>query len=202
MFAELVRYKERFGDCNVTMDWAENPYLATWVNTQRKARIRGRLEPERAAKLTELGFDWNPHTTVWETRFAELKRYKERFGDCNVPRQWTENPRLGTWVGTQRNLKKEGELDLERIKRLQDLGFEWDPLTAVWENMFAALQRYRERYGDCNAPARWPDNPRLSAWLDTQRTRQRVEKLSPARKARLDALGFEWNPLANKRRAG
>ena len=39
---------------------------------------------------------------TWDERFGELKRYKERFGDCNVPEGWPENPQLANWVNTQR----------------------------------------------------------------------------------------------------
>jgi len=192
MFVELERYKEQFGNCNVPTNWRGNPELAIWVNTQRKAKIKGDLDPERAAKLTELGCEWHPHATAWETRFTELTQYKERFGDCNVPGQWSENPRLATWVGTQRNLMKKSELDPERVRRLQDLGFEWDLLTAGWERMFAELLLYRERYGDCDVPARWPDKPRLAAWVSTQRHRRSKDKLSSERIHRLDAVGFSW----------
>ena len=45
-----------------------------------------------------LGFIWDARDSVWETRFSELQRYNERFGDCNVPQAWAENPQLGTWV--------------------------------------------------------------------------------------------------------
>ena len=57
---------------------------------------KGDLSPEQRARLNELGFIWDPHDVTWEIMFVELKHYKERFGDCNVPRGWAENPQLGT----------------------------------------------------------------------------------------------------------
>ena len=32
---------------------------------------------------------------TWDERYGELKRYKERFGDCNVPAEWA---RILNWV--------------------------------------------------------------------------------------------------------
>ena len=32
---------------------------------------------------------------TWDERYGELKRYKDRFGDCNVPQQWRKIP-IGT----------------------------------------------------------------------------------------------------------
>jgi len=52
---------------------------------------------------------------------------------------------------------KTGELSPDRIKRLEQLGFVWNPNTAVWEKMFAALTAYKVTYGDCNVPEGWKD---------------------------------------------
>jgi Helicase associated domain len=122
--------------------------------------------------------------------FAELKRYKERFGDCNVPRRWKENPQLATWVDRRRHRQR--SLPEEKKARLDELGFEWDPRTLVWETRFAELRLYKERFGDCNVPPSWTENPKLNDWVAFQRARRKVGKLSSARKARLDGLGFEW----------
>jgi hypothetical protein len=47
-------------------------------------------------------FDWDAQDAQWQTMFTELKRYRERFGDCNVPQKWKENPQLGSWVNNHR----------------------------------------------------------------------------------------------------
>ena len=100
--------------------------MSHWVNTQRQFQREGRLAPERKRRLDERGFDWDPKLGAWEVMFGELKRYKERFGDCNVPQAWKENPPLGLWVHRQRVAEKKGELLPERKARLDALGFEWD----------------------------------------------------------------------------
>ena len=59
----------------------------------------------------------------------ELKRYKERKGDTNVPQKWKENPSLGRWVDNQKTNHKnlyDGKpthLTIERIQLLVSLGF-------------------------------------------------------------------------------
>ena len=108
-----------------------------------------------------MGFAWDPQTAAWEETFAALVAYKQQHGDCNVPVQWPENPALGTWVFTQRQSRAAAKLSVERIQRLDELGFAWDPLTAAWEEMFAALVAYKQQHGDCNVPQRWPENPNL-----------------------------------------
>ena len=56
-----------------------------------------------------------------------LLEFKVQFGHCIVPQQYTANPKLGTWVSTQRRnykLQKEGKLSPMtdgRIRQLESL---------------------------------------------------------------------------------
>jgi hypothetical protein len=104
----------------------------------------------------------------------------------------TLNQTLGKWVGVQRTKQSKGRLSQERIQRLDDLGFVWNPYTAAWEEMFAALKDYQSQHGHCNVPARWTQNPSLGMWAHTQRKTKNKGALSEQRTRRLEALGFEW----------
>ena len=45
-FDELVEFKDEFGHCNVSQNYAANPALAKWVRTQRQiTRKRRRMRP-------------------------------------------------------------------------------------------------------------------------------------------------------------
>jgi hypothetical protein len=136
---------------------------------------------------------------AWDTMFAELKQYRDQYGHCKVPQGWIENRQLAGWVMTQRSRKKKGTISLEQAARLDAIGFIWGVHDTFWETMFVELTDYKQRFGHCNVPQRWPENPQLATWVGTQRSQK---NLSTERKARLDALGFDWNPQANKRRAG
>jgi hypothetical protein len=68
----------------------------------------------------------------WNTRLEQLRLYKERHGDCNVPHNWPENKKLAKWVKTQREnyrLRQDGNrvpIAPERIQALESLGFQWE----------------------------------------------------------------------------
>jgi len=194
-FSALEAYKARFGDCRVPARWPENPSFGRWVHTQRTAFNSGKLPPDRVARLEALGFEWDAIMAAWETSFTALEAYKARFGDCRVPLNWPENPSLGTWVGGQRKAFNSGKLPPDRVARLEALGFEWEVLAADWETSFSALEAYKARFGDCRVPANWPENPSFGAWVTTQRKTFKSGKLPPDRVARLEALGFEWDPF-------
>jgi hypothetical protein len=170
---------------------------------------------ERAARLTALGFEWEPYDAEWEAQFARLAAYKAARGDCNVLQRWAEDPRLATWVNTQRTGKKKldrGDLSsrmtTERVARLTALGFVWNlgykgdsPREAAWEAKLARLAAYKAAHGDCNVPHRWAEDPRLGKWVINQRMNKRKadrgepsEGMTVARAARLEALGFVWEP--------
>lgn len=93
------------------------------MHRQRQLRSRGKLSRERTERLKGLGVVWDPRAALWEMRFAELVRYKEDHGDCDVPSDWNENPPLGSWVIHQRKRARNGLMTDEQRRRLEQIGF-------------------------------------------------------------------------------
>ncbi len=62
----------------------------------------------------------------WGKHFEELLEYRHVNKDCNVPTQYKLNPGLGNWVMTQRRMKKSGDLTEDQIRKLDEIGFEWE----------------------------------------------------------------------------
>jgi hypothetical protein len=145
--------------------------------------------------------DWGP---FWEGRLSELADYRKIHGHCNVPRHYSENIQLSTWVSNQRRnhkLHQEGNkspMTIFRIQALESLGFEWDSLGATWEDRLSELADYRKIHGHCNVPHRYRENTKLANWVETQRKHYKLhlkEKTSPMPTYRIQALerlGFEW----------
>jgi len=95
---------------------------------QRFKKKTGQLEADRIAKLERLGFNWKLIELQWEEMFGRLVAYKRKHHNCNVPWSYGADPRLAKWVGKQRGNKKCGKLSVDRITRLERLGFDWTPL--------------------------------------------------------------------------
>ena len=82
----------------------------------------------------------------WDEWYGRLVKFKERGGHCRVPALHKEDgTNLGNWVGTQRKTKD--ELTEDRRRRLDELGFVWDPLKDQWEEGFLSLKKFKEREG-------------------------------------------------------
>lgn len=182
--------------------WKENPQLGGWAAGQRALKKSGKLHPERERLLNVIGFDWRADHTKeeWETRFEQLKLYKQRFGDCCVPTQWKENPQLGAWVAKHRHLQKAGKLSGEKERLLTELGFvsAQRPTTTrgvnrAWSEWFDELVQYKATHGDCNVPTRWANNRGLGIWVSNQRQLKKQGKLDPERERLLNEIGFLWS---------
>jgi len=136
----------------------------------------------------------------WDEWYGRLTVYKQREGNCLVPYGYCDPAsgyRLGQWVRNQRPDKE--NMSPERRQRLEALGFVWDFLAAQWEEGFRSLERFRQREGHCLAPHSYRDPAsgyRLGQWVSVQRRTR--ETMSPDHRQRLDALGFVWDPYADR----
>ena len=164
---------------------------------QRGLRRRGKLRPERIDRLNALAFSWAPYDFAWEEMFERMAAFEREHGHCNVPAKYERDPQLGAWVTHQRVLKRRGKLSHERFARLDASRFIWDPIEARWEEMSDQLVAFKREHGHCNVPAKYERDPQLGAWVTHQRVLKRRGKLSHERFARLDALGFNWDPYGS-----
>jgi superfamily II DNA or RNA helicase len=133
----------------------------------------------------------------WDKFFGSLQRFKLETGHCHVPDGFTtsEGLKLGVWVGTQR--QRIDILSDEKIRRLDSLGFVWDPREKLWEEGYSYLQEFHKRMGHALVPQLHKEgNFRLGSWVNSQR--QRKENLNEDRLKRLEALDFVWIPTDEK----
>jgi DNA-binding CsgD family transcriptional regulator len=212
MFAALVEYKKVHGNCSVSMLDKKHRTLGCWVQTQRSKKKKGTLTQEQIRLLNELGFSWcfpkstsqsarkreakreleRSHRARWESHYNALAAYQRAHGHCLVPISPKERSDLKSWVSWQRVLRRKGKLSEDRVRRLDKLGFVWNPSEDQWERMLAALLEYQKVHGNCNVPFDWSENPQLGNWVVTQRNYHRKGLLRPERRERLAAIGFRW----------
>jgi len=67
-YGELMEYKQKHGDCNVSQRYEANKQLGRWVTTQRQQYRylqegkKYAITAERIAKLEAIGFIWKVHS--------------------------------------------------------------------------------------------------------------------------------------------
>jgi hypothetical protein len=191
-FAALQKFHKTEGHARVPQRLnIDGVKLGVWANLQRQLNNKGELAAERRDRLDKLGFSWDPRQDQWEEAFAALVKFRRKEGHCNINADLIFNGlKLGRWANMQRSRKY--RLSTTRIKRLEDVGFNWDPHSRQWEDGFEALQKFREKEGHCYVSrSTIIEGIKLGLWVNVQRVKK--AKLTPDRVKRLDNLGFSWD---------
>ncbi|CAJ1965829.1 unnamed protein product [Cylindrotheca closterium] len=141
----------------------------------------------------------------WLSNLEQLREYKEQHGDCVVPRGFSGNPRLASWVAEQRKQRKllmdgkQSSMIPGRIRLLDDLGFVWNAQEAAWDRQLTDLKAFQAKYGHCLVTVGHAEYPKLGSWVKEQRRHHvlmeqgKASNMSAERAAKLDAVGFCWN---------
>lgn len=148
-----------------------------------------RLTDERRQRLESIGFIWaaregekgtepgriirNSYDDQWDSMFDKLKEYKEKYGNCLVPKRYKENPRLGTWCDTQRVQYKKLQ------KKLAEQGKQYEAGVTVISDELMAAQDPSGNTSPTTAPGVSP--------------KPLVGRLTDDRICRLQKLGFVWS---------
>jgi len=132
----------------------------------------------------------------WEMHFYELKKFRKKFGHCDVPDLKYKNPysSLARWCNHQRHNKKFSPLKYppDWLRKLNEIGFSWNMRDKLFESNFRQLKEYHQKHGHCDVSK--PENPKLVQWCFKLRIEHRmnVSRLTKERAARLNELGFNW----------
>ena len=126
----------------------------------------------------------------WHIRFDELQAYKAEQGDCHVGHRDGDPKPLKRWCKKQRDERKEGGIDEEKIGMLTELGFEWDDEQAEWLRWYNEFTKTRHEL-DSNLTK--PEHFYLINWMSVQRIARKSKVLSREREALLGAAGFNWD---------
>jgi len=192
-FGLLQKFYKLNGHCRVALDQKlDELKLGIWVNTQRHQN-RQKLTQNQIAKLDSLNFSWDPIGEQWEQAFDALKEFHKTKGHCRaVAGIRFKGIKLGPWISTQRKNKE--RLSEEQIRRLDSVGFNWDPHGNIWDKSFAALKSFYIREGHFRIARGLLENGvDLGGWVIKQRTRR--NHLTQEQISRLDSIDFSWNPI-------
>ncbi|OEU10779.1 hypothetical protein FRACYDRAFT_193338, partial [Fragilariopsis cylindrus CCMP1102] len=131
----------------------------------------------------------------WHGMFRRLVAYQNEYGSTNVSRSNNDDPKLVRWIDSQRAFYNNKTISIDRIYRLESIGFVWDPLGEKWMEMYHKLVAYKKQHKSTNISSKYQEDPQLANWVHHQRTHYKTKSLSIDRINHLESIGFVWNAL-------
>ena len=136
----------------------------------------------------------NTKHASWDEMYQRLVEYKSITGNANVPRNFDQDPKLGTWVHTQRKVYNRNKMSVERADLLNSIGFEWGARSSTWNDMYLRLVAYQKVHnGDANVPRNYDQDAQLGNWVHNQRKAYKNSKMPREHETLLNSIGFNWN---------
>jgi len=156
----LYRFRAKFGHCGVPPAYGvgtEYEGLFEWVRDQHHQHqhmMNGKpstMTPTRARLLSDIGFvflqvpnEAQVAASSWSNWMHQLKEYRRKHDNVDVPLKYGPNPSLGTFVNRQRTeyrkllAKKPSTMTMEKVEELNKLGFTWTIKEShtAWEDRF------------------------------------------------------------------
>lgn len=194
-FKLAKEYYLTYGNLDIPTNYksTDGKHLGSWILRQRQLYKSNSLTDEQIKKLDSIGMDWMDRVDrVWENGFIEAKNYSEEYGNLSVPKNYRSNTDfpLGIWIQRQRSLYKNKKISDDRIKRLSDVGMNWNPDN--WESRFKLVKQYYEEHGTINISQKevvqgvW-----LGKWIVSQKKAMQEGKLTHEQKELLKTLPME-----------
>lgn len=121
----LEHFKTQHGHCDVPIAYVttDGYKLGRWCSNQR-TRLKNRVGDDDYARLSALGFSFDPAEDAWRAFFSEVLAYVDRNGSTSLPTKYvTESGiKIGAWVSRQRALARADKLPREKFEKLASLG--------------------------------------------------------------------------------
>jgi hypothetical protein len=98
-----------------------------------------------------------------------------------------------------------GKITPERIQKLEDIHFEWDPQEAQWMIMYKALGAFVKKHGHARVPKGYTKDTELANWVRNQRLeyvnmqKGKKSRIDQERVNKLNALNFRWSAFAKSK---
>jgi hypothetical protein len=213
-FAKLLEFYRKHGHCNVKQGNSPERQLGGWLARQRFLYREGNLSQVRAKKLKDMGVDFaiqrtpatigsgttkpQKRTTPDDDFFDDTTATKKRdntyyYGDDSDYADSSSEveimdedyyPTDSTWGAAQRR---------ESLHQTPQPAPKF-PVHApqIWEERYQQLRLYKDIYGHCMVPARFPENRSLGYWVKHIRSYYNEGRLPEDWIVRLNTLGFVW----------
>jgi hypothetical protein len=231
-FTSLKTFHEKHGHCFLSLagsrshrqlvgsefvDWNREQY--TLFQKSGKEKEQCKLTAVLVQRLNEIDFEWDTSNEWWERGFQAVKEFRAEHGHCLLSIVDNKIVKRGRnefvfWNREQYvlyqqtgNAKEECKLTATQVRRLDDIGFEWDHKVEVqiwWDHRFDSLCEYHSKFGDTRmdrdkASTQGKANCRLRDYVSWSRKQYKLYQKGDASSLmteemieKMDRIAFEW----------
>lgn len=202
MYELASQYYKKHGDLNIRNYYktSKKENLGTWICAQRYFYKLNKLSFERIQKLESIGMIWQIHqSSDWNTMYKLAQNYYHKHSNLLVPKNYVaeDGQNLGLWIASKRCAYTNGELSLEKIKKLEAIGMNWKLKERDWNKKYTLARTYYNEHGNLLIPRHGPTKA-LGDWLKNQRYAHKRGELSSEKIELLANIGMIWDIKANK----
>ena len=158
--------------------------------------------------LNNINNEFLPQT--WDESYRMAKNFYEKYGNLNISRKFkTDNGiyfeeygyPLGEWLAIQKREYTYGNLSLEQIKLLEDIGIVWK-VVKTWDEAYELATNYYQVHKDLKINYNFKTidgytynehGYSLGTWLVNMRRLYRAGRLSKNKQEKLESIGIVWN---------
>jgi superfamily II DNA or RNA helicase len=194
-YGAAKRYSEQHGGLrSVPKDAMENGIrIASWLHHQRVMRKAGKLSQERIDRLNSIGMMWRVFDEAFAQFVDDIGAFRSTHGHFNVPNEGPHLP-LRRALNAWRTRANTGQLSLERMRQLTELGVPMSAREEVFQKYVLEVKRHVEQHGGAPIPRGGP----LKNYIIRLRQDAKAGKVPPEWIAALSDVGFDlsqrWKP--------
>lgn len=126
---------------------------------------------------------------TWDEAYNSLLRFKQEFDRFPIKSETYNGFAIGSWIRRQRIAYKEHKLTEKQINMLNAIGLSWNVLDEQWNEKYELLKAYineNQKLPQCKTMYK---SIAIGKWLDSQKQRHKIGKLSNERVEKLINIG-------------
>jgi hypothetical protein len=138
---------------------------------------------------------------IWDRNFDTVFEFAKENGHLNFPRTMKDGHKFVIWLRLQKDRKRIRENQVAKLALLSRLANIEEASTSgtlakIWDSMYSKLLDFHKDNGHMVVPKR---DKQLNTWVQEQRQHAKDGTLRKERKAKLDNIGFQFQPNKSTR---
>lgn len=222
-YALAKKYYEHYGHLNMKVKFKtsngidhdeKGVALGNWIFHLRQRK--NELSEERIKQLENIGMIWDVYEESWDANYKLAKAFYEHNGHLRIRNDFISSDgikydekgiKLGFWISDQRQALRKGNLQEEKIEKLNSIGMVWDLTEELWNMNYELAKKYYEHYGHLNILQKLKTSDGIThdenglaigTWITHQRKLKKIGELSEEKINKLENIGMIWNVKEDK----